>query len=108
MWHFLMPMVARVCDGAEPILDPDDFADFGNGFHKADLLFGTCLHREMVKAHIRALGDHKHVDRRLGRNVFESKSVLVLVNGLVRDFTAQDFRENVLIVVSKRQRRPQS
>ena len=62
-------------------------------------LFGARLGGEMVKGNVCALGDHQHMNWRLGVDVVKGQRVGGFQHGFVGNFAAQDTGEDVLRVV---------
>ena len=107
VWHFLNAVNSSVGNHAKAVISVTQahaghLADLTYGAGIIDNLLRTGVLRKIIKADIGPFRDHQHMDRRLGRNVFESEAMLGFQNGFVGDFTAQDLCENVLIIVAVR------
>src|SRR5690606_19787091 len=67
--------------------------------HERRDLIRRGIGRKILEADIFPLGDDQHMAWRLWRYIAKRQRVVVLGNGIVRNFTPEDAGEDVLVVV---------
>ena len=82
-------------------VEPELAGDGADGTHQRRDLGVAGPGREIVEMNVGALGNHQHMDRRLGIDVVEGQDVLVLIDRLARNLFAQDAGEDVAGIVTR-------
>jgi len=79
-------------------------ADLAYGAGEIHDLRVSGVQREMVVTDIRAFWNHQHMMGRFGGDIGEGQRMVGFQNLGAGDFTAQNFRKDVLVVISVRHR----
>ena len=100
MRHFLMAVRADV--GNHPVSafgDAGDLCNMCDHAGEGGLFFGTGPCGKILPVDISALRDHQNVNRAGRRDILEGQRMIVLGDLGTGNFAAQDFRENIAVVI---------
>lgn len=100
VWHFLTTVFAGIGDNAVAGVGDAGFArNAGNGTMQGRNLGIRGVLAKVGGVGVVALGNDQHMDGTLGIDVLECEHVLVLKDFPARNFTPQDLRKHVVVVV---------